>query len=305
MSTPYFLDPNIGRRRGVGSFRSAAGFDRYAAAYRDGMSLLPRPDDVVAVPTSFGRARAYRWGTRGGEPLVLLAGRQSSTPLWRANIEPFLSSRDVWSIDSIGEPGASTQTVPLTDTDDQVAWVDETLAELTSDRVHLMGVSIGGWLTAQCAIRRPGRLASIILLDPANTFAPLTAKMIAVSMGSILPGLPQRLRHKLLGMTAGGAMVSDEVPEGRLIASGMRDFAQSVPQPVRPSAGDLATIPLPVLAIIAGASIVHDPARAVAAAEAIPGSQVELWKGATHAINGERPDEIAERVNRFIVEQNS
>ncbi|GGF42897.1 alpha/beta fold hydrolase [Williamsia phyllosphaerae] len=303
MSDTYFLDPNIGRSSSVGSFRSAVGFGRFAAAYRDGMSLLPRPDDVVAIPTSFGRVRAYRWGTRGGEPLVLLAGRQSSTPLWRANIEPLLGSRDVWSIDSIGEPGASTQTAPLTDTEDQVAWVDEALAGLTSDRVHLMGVSIGGWLTAQCAIHRPGRLASAILLDPANTFAPLTAKMIAVSMGSVLPGLPQRLRHKLLGMTAGGASVSDQVPEGRLIASGMRDFAQSVPQPARPSAAELAAISLPVLTIIAGASIVHDPRRAAAAARSIPGAEVELWPGATHAINGERPDEIAERVTRFIAEQ--
>ncbi|KQR98551.1 carboxylesterase [Williamsia sp. Leaf354] len=304
MDRGVFLDPNIGRTPDVGHFRGRPGFERFAAAYLDGMGLLPSPDEVASAHTSFGRVRAYRWGTRGGTPLVLLAGRQASTPLWRSNIQTLVGDRDVWSLDSIGEPGASTQTAPIRDNDDAVRWIDEALAALDLEHVHLLGVSVGGWLVGQCVMRRPERVASAVLLDPANTFAPLTAKMIAVSMGSVIPGLPDSLRHRLLAMTAGGATVSDAVPEGRLIASGMRDFRQSMPQPARPSVAELRAITTPVLAIIAGESIVHDPQRAARTAREVPGAEVEVWAGASHAINGERPEEIAERVDRFIADLN-
>ncbi|WP_406389757.1 alpha/beta fold hydrolase [Streptomyces sp. NBC_00887] len=46
------------------------------------------------------------------------------------------------------------------------AWLDETLAALGLDRVHLVGASYGGWLALNQAHRRPDRLASVTLLDP-------------------------------------------------------------------------------------------------------------------------------------------
>lgn len=67
----------------------------------------------------------------------------------------------------------------------------------------------------------------MIALDPANTFAPLSWKMIVVSLGSVLPGMPEGLRNRLLGWISGGIDNASEQIEGRLIASGMRDFKVS------------------------------------------------------------------------------
>lgn len=295
-----FLEPNIGKPdKKVGYFATRAGFERFAAAYRDGMAAMPPPDETVAVPTSFGPVRGYRFGDKGGTPLVLLAGRQASTPMWATNLPGLMAERTVWSIDSIGEPGASTQREELISPQDQAAWVAEALTGLGLDRPHLLGVSIGGWLATQVAIHRPDRAASVTLLDPAITFAPLTWKMIVVSLGSVLPGLPMRVRYRLLSWISGGVAVDDSVPEGRLIASGMRDFHSAQPTPSRPTAAELTGIALPVLAILAGRSIVHDAARAAATARTIPGAQVEVWAAASHAINGEYPDRIAQRFNEF------
>lgn len=220
--------------------------------------------------------------------------------MWRANIASLLKSHTVWSMDSIGEPGASAQVKAMHGPRDQAAWVDEAIAQLDVDRVHLLGVSIGGWLAVQCAIHRPTRLASAILLDPAMTFAPITWKMIVVSLGSVVPGLPQSLRYRLLSWISGGVQVDDEVPEGRLIASGMRDFRQRQPRPVQPSADELGTIATPMLVIIAGASIAHDPVRAATHARVVPNAQVETWLGCSHAINGEVPERLAARVTEFL-----
>ncbi|MFE7799816.1 alpha/beta fold hydrolase [Nocardia sp. NPDC057440] len=296
----FFLEPNIGKPADkVGYFASRAGFDRFAAAYRDGMAELPTPSEQVAVATSFGPVRCYRFGAAGGTPLVLLSGRQASTPMWGTNLPGLLAQHTVWSIDSIGEPGASTQQRPLTRPADQAAWVAEAIAGLGLERAHLLGVSVGGWLATQVAIHRPERAASVTLLDPANTFAPLTWKMVTASLGSVIPGLPMWARYRLLSWVSGGVQVDDSVPEGRLIASAMRDFTSAQPKPDRPSQDQLSEITVPVLAILAGRSIVHDAQRAAATARTIPGAEVEVWPVASHAVTGEFPDRIAARFAEF------
>ncbi|MGF6887763.1 hypothetical protein ABIA39_006132 [Nocardia sp. GAS34] len=59
--------------------------------------------------------------------------------------------------------------------------------------------------------------------------------MVAVSLGSVIPGMPEILRHRLLSWISGGARSSDELPEGRLIAAGMRDYVGAHALPRRHS----------------------------------------------------------------------
>ncbi|MGY0035729.1 hypothetical protein [Pedobacter sp. NJ-S-72] len=56
-----------------------------------------------------------------------------------------------------------------------------------------------------------------------------------------------------------------------------------------------------MLVLLAGKSIVHDSVAALARAKSL-GSQVEaeVWPDASHAINGEFPKEINERVHIFL-----
>jgi pimeloyl-ACP methyl ester carboxylesterase len=62
----------------------------------------------------------------------------------------------------------------------------------------------------------------------------------------------------------------------------------------------LRSLDLPVLALIAGRSVMLNAARAVTRArKLLPRAQVELWEDASHAINGEYPVQIAKRAGRF------
>ncbi|MFC4127022.1 alpha/beta fold hydrolase [Nocardia rhizosphaerae] len=298
-----FLAPLIGRPASkIGYFPDRRAFERFATAYRAGLAVLPRPDAIAAVSTPFGPVRAYRFGPGGTTPIVLLAGRQASTPMWASNLPSLMARHSVWSVDSVGEPGASAQYRELTDGADQATWISETLAGLGLRRAHLLGVSIGANLAVQTALHRPDRIASITLLDPANTFAPLSPKMIVVSLGSALPCMPGKLRDKLLSWISGGATVDATVPEGRLIAAGMKEYRGAQPLLPRPTEDQLRGLTVPVLAVFAGRSIVHDPAKAAASARLIPGAQVEIWPEASHAINGEFPDRIAQRVTAFLAD---
>ncbi|MEU9111490.1 alpha/beta hydrolase [Streptomyces sp. NPDC048483] len=294
------IGPEWGRRR-IGAFRDAAAFERFAAVYEEAMGRLPEPDEQRMVQTAFGAVRVYRFGTGEGVPLVLMPGRGSCTPLWRTNLAGLTrGGRTVCAVDGLGEPGCSVQSAPLTSGADQAAWIDEMLAGLELPAAHLLGVSIGGWPALQVAIHRPERLASVITLDPAHSFARLSWKMLVVSLGSVIPGMPERLRNRLLGWISGGIDDAGDPIEGRLIASGMRDFTTRFPAPVLPRDDELRAIGVPVLALIAGRSIAHDPDKAAARARTVPGGTVEVWPDASHAINGEFPERIADRVEEFL-----
>lgn len=80
----------------------------------------------------------------------------------------------------------------------------------------------------------------------------------------------------------------------------MRDFKVSFPSPALPGADELRSLRVPVLALIAGKSIVHDAEKAAARARTLRDSAVEIWPEASHALNGEYPERLAERVHAFL-----
>ena len=45
----------------------------------------------------------------GGRPVVLLPGRNASTPMWGSNLPGLLAHRTVFAVDLLGEPGLSVQ----------------------------------------------------------------------------------------------------------------------------------------------------------------------------------------------------
>ena len=265
------------------------------------MAELPPFSELTDVPTSFGTVRAYRFdGRSDGTPAVLLPGRNASTPMYAVNLPPLLVRRTVYSVDLLGEAGLSVQDQPITGADDQAQWLDETLSGLGLDRAHLLGVSIGGWTATNGAVRRPGRAASLTLLDPAMTFAPIPIKAILASIAMFVPGVPDALLRRVLSWIAGGAEVDDSLPEAALISAGSTDFMLRTPMPKLFTDDQLRSLDIPVLALIAGRSVMLDAARAAARARnLLPRGQVEVWADASHAINGEYPAEIAERSHRF------
>jgi pimeloyl-ACP methyl ester carboxylesterase len=285
----------------IGHFRSAAAFEHFLAAYRAGMDGLPPFSESIDVPTSFGTVRAYRFGGLGGPtPVLMLQGRNASTPVWRANLQGVLSGRTAYCVDLLGEAGLSVQDRPITGPEDQAQWLDETLAGLGLDAVHLMGVSIGGWTATNCAVRRPGRVASLTLLDPAMTFARIPAKTALMSIGLFAPGVPEAVRRYVLRWIAGGADADDSVPEAALIAAGSSDFVLRSAMPTLFTDDQLRALDVPVLAFIAGRSVIHDAERAAARARnLLPNGRIEFWADSSHAINGEYPDEIAAASQRF------
>lgn len=306
VTTIEYPEHNVGpswKGKRIGYFREAAGYARYQSAYRAGFELLPQPRESVDVPTKWGVVRAYRFGSGTGTPLVLLPGRQSATPLWAANLPSLLAVRPIITIDLLGEPGLSVQTEPIADGKEQADWLAECLRVLEPEPVHVLGVSIGGWSAVNLAVHHPDRVASLAILDAPFVFGAVSWKMIVVSLGSVLPGMPESWRNTLLSWISGGAQAPQDLPEGKLIASGMRDFAAFLPVTKKPSAEQLSALTMPFLGIFAGRSIVHNARKLAARArKVLPAAQIEVWPEASHAISGEFAEEISARMAKFLTE---
>ncbi|WP_214408213.1 alpha/beta fold hydrolase [Pseudonocardia lacus] len=283
----------------VGGFTSDAGRARFVAAYAEAMAEMPEPTATDDVRTSFGVVRTYRFGPDGGPPLVLLPGTASSSPVWADNIPSLLRiGRPVVTVDLLGEPGLSVQTRPITDAADQAGWLGETLDGLGLSSAHLLGLSFGGWSAVNLAVHRPDLVASLALLDPASTFGRIGAKVVLFSLGATLP-LPRRLKRASLRWIAGG-VDADDFAVGRMISTGMREYRRALPFPAYPTDAQLRAVSAPALVVIAGRSIIHDPAKAAARARLVPNATVELWPDASHALNGEFPDRVADRVAALV-----
>ena len=286
----------------VGHFVSAEAQDRFLVAYDRAMLDLPSPQRVIDVRTTFGVVRVYRFaGTAdGSEPLVLLPGRASGSPVWADNLPGLLRLGDVYALDLLGEPGLSVQGRPITSDADQAQWLHEVLLALPEPRVHLVGVSIGGWTATNLAVRQPEKIASLTLLEPVLVFGNLAFEVVVRSLPASVRWFPKAWRDSFSRWTAGGAPV-DDVPVAQLIEAGLQSYALRLPTPTRVAEEDLAALDLPVLVVFGGRSPMHDSAAGAELADRVlPRGEVLVYPGATHAINGEHPQAIADDLGRFL-----
>ena len=286
----------------VGHFTSAAAKDRFVTAYDRAMADLPSPQRTLDVRTSFGVVRVYRFA--GAQPtkapLVLLPGRASASPVWADNLPALLKLCSVYAIDLLGEPGLSIQDRPITSDADQAQWLHEALLQLPEPRIHLVGLSIGGWTTANLLVNQPSKVISATLLDPVYVFSDLSLEAILRSIPATVRWFPKAWRDDFASWTAGGAPVKD-VPVAQMIEASMQTYALDLPAPSRIPEDRIASIRQPVLVIMAGRSPMHDSAAAAdLARRSLQHGTVRVYPGASHAINGEYPDEIAADIEAFL-----
>jgi pimeloyl-ACP methyl ester carboxylesterase len=289
----------------VGYFTSAEAHDRFLASYDKAMTALPAPDRTLDIRTGYGVVRVYRFdgdAAPDSEPILLLPGRASASPVWADNLPSLLKLRDVYTIDLLGEPGLSVQQRPIGSEDDHAQWLHEVLRALPEPQLYLFGLSFGGWTTMNLALRRPEKVAGIILLDPVLTFADLSIGVILRSIPVSFRWAPRSWRDSFTSWTANDAPVED-VPVADMIEQGLQSYAMKLSAPTRPGEKQLAGLSVPALVLIAGKSRMHDGAEAAAYAERVlTDATVKTYPGASHAINGEYPDEIAADVATFLGE---
>ncbi len=287
-------------------FRSAKAKEQYLKHYDMRAKDWPVVSETRMVETSFGQTFVRISGPVDAPPLVLLPSAGGTSLLWIPNIQVFSKSYRVYAMDNIYDFGRSVYTQAFKNPDDLVNWLDELFSALEfGDNINLMGLSYGGWLTSQYALRFPNRLDKIVLLAPAATILPLPGEW---AWRAILTIIPHRyfLRSITYWMFDDLAQKKDEA--SRILVDDMIDDAFmglrcfKFKMPVHPTVledKELESIKVPTLFLVGENEKLYPAQKAIQRLKKVaPHIKAEIIPNAGHDLTIVQ----AEMVNRKVLE---
>ncbi|KIF74884.1 alpha/beta hydrolase [Streptomyces sp. 150FB] len=290
----------------INSYVNTALRDRYFAACDAVYALGPAARAEAEVETRFGTTHVYVYGPGATDPggasrtpVVLVHGSGGNSSQWYPNVAALSADRTVYAIDTIGDPGRSVQREPIHQPDRAARWLDEVLAGLGLERVHLVGSSYGGWLALNQAHRAPGRLASATLLDPGG-LEKVGARFFAWIYLSALAGIaPKALRPRLAAWLNQPVLVVPELY--RMVMLGARAFRLRRPAPLPLTEDELRTIRTPLYLLMGARSLILHPERQrERVPRLVPGARAEIFSNAGHGPNIEHAEEANGRMLSFM-----
>jgi pimeloyl-ACP methyl ester carboxylesterase len=271
------------------AFKSSQGEARYMAAYEAGLRLWTIPYEEKDIPGRFGSTHLVACGSKNAPPLVLLHSAMANLTAWAYNIADLSRDYRVYALDEMGQPNKSIPDQPIRGREDCVEWLTTILNALGIDRTHMAGVSYGGWLALNFAIRAPERLNKLVLLSPAGSFMPLVPQFYLRGMLLLLP--PRRFwMSKFVGWLTYRANLQE--PNTRKMFDclveqmylGLRYFKmQAGVNPIAFKDDELRGVKNSALLLIGQQEVIYDPAASVERARRLmPAVQAELIPEARH-----------------------
>jgi pimeloyl-ACP methyl ester carboxylesterase len=245
--------------------------------------------------------------TGDGRPLVIVSGALFASELWQRSVPLLLPGRRIEVLDrrGRGKSGGQAPYAPEREVEDLLA----VLASLPA-AVDLLGHSSGAILALQLAARAPANLTRLVVYEPPVFFA---------EADGILPDLPERL-DALLAAGQPEAAVETFLREGPRASeaelNGMRaspawrgmvkQLAHTVPYDARvqrsysADPAELASIRVPTLMLLGGASAARMRSAAETIAARLPNARLSEIPGAQHVAMLSAAPAFAAAVNEFL-----
>ena len=148
------------------AFKSAEAERAVRERYLELLNCWPVPNRQLRVPTREGETFVIACGREDAPPLMLFHGSIANSAMWMGDVAAWAEHFRIYAVDMIGDAGLSAPSRPPLASDAHALWLDDVLQALSLTCVSMAGVSLGGWLALDYAIRRPGRVESLVLLCP-------------------------------------------------------------------------------------------------------------------------------------------
>ena len=169
------------------------------------------------------------------------------------------------------------------------------------EKAHLVGLSMGGRIARNVALRWPERLQSLTLVSTSPGFDAMPAEEVKCFVTERKTRSPENVK-KLLGSRArpeAFAALWESVTSVRE-DSYRKTLEASVAQD---RGAPIENIRVPTLVVSGDEDTVYPPDMARDVARRIPGAELVMIKGAGHLVNLERPGRFNEVVMDFIARQ--
>ncbi len=284
----------------LGSWRDDAARERFMAAYERAFALWPQPCEEFDVETATTTTRVHAYRPRpDGAPVVLLTGAGGNAAAWFPHVAALAADGPVYGIDMPGDANPSVERAPITPPASCAAWLDELVGKLSDRPAHLVGFSYGGWVAMNQAIRAPGRVASITLLDPAG-LTKLDARFWWwLSVTGLASLTPIAVRRRLARWLDSPAMLEPELMT--LMWAAIRGYHAEAKFPGVLTDDQLRAIDVPVLLIAGARSAMLTPAEARARGSLMQHAEVAIVPGSHGGFS--RMAELNYRIAAFIEAQ--
>jgi pimeloyl-ACP methyl ester carboxylesterase len=286
-------------------YRTAAARD-VCFRYLDALaaSQWPVVSEERMVPASFGATFVRVSGPPAAPALVLLHGAGATSLMWSPNIEALSREHRTVAVDQLGEFGKSSCVRPPEPLQDLMAWLDELIRGLhLRGPVSLAGMSSGGALAAQYALRFPERLEKLILLAPAVTVlrppAEFWMRLLALAV-TRQRGLRAFFRWIFSDMARKDSQWIDSTIE--LLSLNMRNV-QRHKSPIPPVCTDAewAGLRTPALFLAGEHEVIYSAAKAVRRLQRVaPQVTAEIIPGAGHDLTFAQAALVNQRILRFL-----
>jgi pimeloyl-ACP methyl ester carboxylesterase len=267
----------------------------------------PVASEERIVPTTYGGTFVRVSGPVGAPPLVLLHGAASTSLMWAPNIKALSAEYRTFAVDQIGEFGRSVCTTPIQCLDDLMAWLNALFdgLELRSG-VNLMGISYGGALTAQYALRFPERLNRAILVAPGMTVLRVTNEFIvrtAMVMLSSRWFLPPFLRWIFPAMARKDPAWVDDIIEQSFLNFRNLQRRQIIVPPVLSDA-EWRSLKVPTLFLVGEYERIYSPEKAVQRLKRVaPQVRAEIVAGAGHDLTVAQADLVNRKILEYLKQE--
>jgi 3-oxoadipate enol-lactonase len=231
-----------------------------------------------------------------GALVLFLHGIRGNRRNWAGQIE-FFSSRGykpaAWDARGYGDSEDYEGGLQFDTFTEDVLRVAE---HFEAEKLHLVGLSMGGRIARNVALRYPERLHSLTLISSSPGFDVLSAEGVKRFITERRAATPQSLR-RLLGSRPNHAAYQELLDSVSRIheASYQKTLEASVAQD---RAAPLDKIRVPTLVIAGEEDTVYPPEIAREMARRIPGAELTMFERTGHLANLEQP----ERFNRVVLD---
>ena len=278
-----------------GSWIDDAARERFLAAYERAFALWPQPREDLDIETAAATTRVHAYRPHpGGPPVVLLSAFNAAA--WHPHAAALANVGPVYGIDMPGDANPSVARALMTPPASCAAWLDELLAQFSDRPAHLVGFSYGGWIAMNQAIRAPGRVASVTLLDPAGLTRLDARFWWWLSISGLATLTPMPLRRHLARWLDSPAMLQPELMT--LMWAGTRGYHAEPKFPGVLTDDELRAITVPALLVTGARSALLTPAEARARGSLMPHAEVAIVPGSHGGFS--RIDELNDRIAAFI-----
>lgn len=283
-------------------FKSKSAKKRMNEWYQRFLERAGVQSKAIHVSTSYGNSHVLTIGDSSNPSLVCLHSMLTSSAHLVSELKAL---SDAFYMIAPDIPGQSVKGLPVRlsyKDSSHSLWLKDVLDDLSLQHVHVLGVSLGGFIARQFASEYPDRAASLVLIVPAGI---VQGSLIKGFAKMALPMMMYKIRsnEKNLRKMVDNLITTWDEDWANYLGDSFNDFSPNLKIPPLASDDELKKLRMPCLVIGAEDDISFPGEKLIERAKAhIPDVETELIKGSKHSppTTPEFRRWLAERIKTFI-----